>query len=159
MNEWGGIVLDKLCRFDFDPDWDRTVTRMVFTCNPDLILLERVHSIAGQGHVGAFTFGDRFGSARTAVRAAHKEPRLVEPQWWQRRLGMPRHSDEPNDRKRRALRLKDQKARSLQYHPELACICKPKKSCKCGDPYAATLIARAGMMDLLEVPPGMLYET
>jgi len=67
-------------------------------------VLERVHSMPKQGHVGAFTFGRSYGALQMALAAAGIPFDLVTPQKWQAALGC-RSGGKKNVTKRRAQAL------------------------------------------------------
>ncbi len=53
-----------------------------------LVLLERVSTRPGEGHTGAFAFGDSWGVARGVCAALGFPLMLVTPQSWKRRAGL-----------------------------------------------------------------------
>jgi hypothetical protein len=64
--------------------------RLLQNLKPDDVWLERVHSLPKDGHVGAFTFGDNFGSVRTgAAVVTGKLPRMVESTVWKAAMRAP----------------------------------------------------------------------
>ncbi len=113
---------------------------------PAVAVSERVHEFPGQS--GAFTFGTNYGSGLTALELAGCEITLVEPKTWQRRLGLPHHSDIPTKAKRRTAHRKSQKELALKLFPELAGVK--------GDIFASVLIGYAAALDLLNIPLGQV---
>jgi hypothetical protein len=66
---------------------------------PDVAWLEEVHSMPHDGHVGAFTFGDNFGSLRTALSVLGINTEMIKPSVWKANL---RASADKNDSRKRA---------------------------------------------------------
>lgn len=54
---------------------------------PCFAILEKVHSMPGQGVVSAFTFGKGFGALEMALTAAGIPFEHVQPQKWQKHMG------------------------------------------------------------------------
>lgn len=52
-------------------------------------MLEKVHSMPGQGVSSVFTFGEGFGKLQMALCASQIPYELVTPQKWQKALGIP----------------------------------------------------------------------
>ena len=52
--------------------------------------LEKVHAMAGEGPVGAFTFGDNFGTLKGVHNALRVPLTLVSPQVWKANLKVPK---------------------------------------------------------------------
>lgn len=50
--------------------------------------LEKVNSMPGEGHVGAFSFGEGFGKLQMALTAAEVPYELITPRVWQKGLGV-----------------------------------------------------------------------
>lgn len=72
--------------------------------HPARAMLEKVHSMPSQGHVGAFTFGKGYGALRMALTAAFVPFDEVRPAVWQKALGCLTKGDK-NISKRRAQAL------------------------------------------------------
>lgn len=53
-----------------------------------LVVLEGVHSMPGDGHVGAFTFGNAFGTLRAALRLAGCRVEFADPGTWKAAIGL-----------------------------------------------------------------------
>ena len=66
--------------------------------NPNAAWLEKVHSIPSDGHVGAFTFGDNFGSLRTANEVIGIPVHQVDPQVWKSNLRAPTDKNAARER-------------------------------------------------------------
>jgi hypothetical protein len=84
--------------------WTRPSGAQMHPCDA---MLERVHSMPGQGHSGAFTFGRNVGALKMALIAAHIPFDQVSPQTWQKAMGViyPKHTTDTvrkNIAKRRA---------------------------------------------------------
>lgn len=71
---------------------------------PAFGMLERVHSMPGQGHSGAFTFGKNVGALQMAMTAADIPFDLVSPIKWQNAMSC-RTGGDKNVSKRRAEQL------------------------------------------------------
>lgn len=84
---------------------------------PCHVCLEQVQSMPGEGHKGAFTFGEGFGKLKMALTAAGLGYELVHPKQWQKELGIPgRVKGEPKHLlKQRSL----EKAQQLFNHLEI----------------------------------------
>lgn len=131
------LQLMKTIPFWFNTDWDYKLFSACFAWAPDVIWFERVHSRPGQGVKSMFTFGEANASAKTAIRCAGFADKIVfvDPQRWQRTIGMPHNREIVDPRKRRAQRIKDDKARALKEFPQLEGVE--------GDVYASVLIGLA----------------
>lgn len=55
---------------------------------PEFCYLEKVNSMPGEGHVGAFSFGEGFGKLQMALAATEIPYELVTPRVWQKGLGV-----------------------------------------------------------------------
>jgi hypothetical protein len=55
---------------------------------PEFCCLEKVNSMPGEGHVGAFSFGEGFGKLQMALAAVELPYELVTPRVWQKGLGV-----------------------------------------------------------------------
>jgi Holliday junction resolvasome RuvABC endonuclease subunit len=71
---------------------------------PCFAVLEKVHSMPGQGVVSAFTFGKGFGALEMALTAAEIPYEHVTPQKWQKAMGCLTKGDK-NVSKRRSQEL------------------------------------------------------
>lgn len=134
-----------------NPNWKHDLYLMCKLCSPITTVVEDVHAFPLMGVVSAFTFGQAFEGAYCAMEVAGREPRLYDPKAWQRRLGLPHHSDIPTKSKRRTAHRKSQKELAVKLFPEIAAKNAPK-----GDVYASILIAYATALDLLGIPLGEL---
>ena len=56
---------------------------------PERVILEHVHSMPSDGHVGAFRFGDSFGVIRGVLGALGLQPVLIAPAEWKPAIGAP----------------------------------------------------------------------
>lgn len=56
--------------------------------NAHIVALEHVHSMPKDGVVGAFSFGDTFGSIRTVVELWGLEISYVQPRVWKKHFGL-----------------------------------------------------------------------
>jgi crossover junction endodeoxyribonuclease RuvC len=77
-------------------DIDRllSLTRQLATRFPGLrAAIERVGAMPGQGTSSMFSFGDTFGSLKTAVRAADIPMEKVNPATWKKKLVCPADKD------------------------------------------------------------------
>lgn len=55
---------------------------------PDIVVVERVHSMPGQGVASMFSFGQRFGELIGMLITLNMEYELVQPRKWQRDIGV-----------------------------------------------------------------------
>lgn len=62
-----------------------------------VVYLEQVASMAGQGRVSIFTFGDGYGLLRGIIRTLGWEIRQVRPQVWQKELGLTKKDKSETD--------------------------------------------------------------
>jgi crossover junction endodeoxyribonuclease RuvC len=51
-------------------------------------VIERVHSMPGEGHVGVFSFGENYGKLQMAVTANHIPYEKITPRTWQKGIGV-----------------------------------------------------------------------
>ena len=150
------IVLDRVLSFKYDDNWETDLFRWCLD-QPDVVVMENVHSMPGQGVTSMMTFGDARGSARTAVKIAGQNIMTVEPQTWQRKLGLPHNYNIPDKDKRRAVGRNDQKARALKEFPHLAVIAirvsvgpKGRKTNVMADVFGSVLIGLAEAIGYLQ---------
>ena len=57
------------------------------------VIVEKVHSMPGQGVASTFSFGENFGKIQGILEALEIPYELVPPQVWQRSCGIPPKSD------------------------------------------------------------------
>ena len=82
----------------------------------DIIMayVEEVHSIAGDGHVGSFSFGQGFGMVQATLATYEIPTTLVRPAVWKKNLSVPADKE--------AARI-----RASQLMPKLSSVWKLKK--------------------------------
>jgi len=64
------------------------LARIFFYHDPDRVIVERVHSMPGQGVASTFAFGQSFGVILGVVSAMGYPVHLVTPQQWKRCCGL-----------------------------------------------------------------------
>ncbi len=69
------------------------------------VIIERVHSMPGQGVAGVFKFGTVFGQILGVVQALEIPYELIEPSKWKRALGLPGGPGKGEASRGRALEL------------------------------------------------------
>lgn len=100
----GNIELGTIISFqDKKNDWRTDLFWHCKFSSPDIAVLEGVHSFPGQGVKSMFSFGERNGEIKTVLHLAKCPIQLIQPQEWQRRLGLLRKDKE--DHKKLALEL------------------------------------------------------
>ena len=57
------------------------------------VIVEKVHSMPGQGVASTFSFGENFGKIQGILEALEIPYELIPPQVWQRSCGIPPKSD------------------------------------------------------------------
>lgn len=62
----------------------------------EVVALEKVHAMKGQGVVSMFSFGENYGSIQGMLLALEIPCILVSPQTWQKALNIPKKSDKKN---------------------------------------------------------------
>lgn len=77
------------------------LTELFEEYQPERATLERVHSFPTDGAVGAFSFGDNFGSIKGVLSGLHIPRTLVEPNVWKAAMGVT--SDKQECKKRAKL--------------------------------------------------------
>jgi hypothetical protein len=115
-----GLKLIRVMSFPHTKDYWRDLYWWCLSFKPEVCHEERVGGWAGQGGKSQFTFGYHTGAPHAAVSICGVPFEPVEATWWQRRLGLPQHYEEPNREKRRRLCKKDQKAFCLARWPWLS---------------------------------------
>jgi len=55
---------------------------------PDIIIIEKIHSLPKDGHVGAFSFGMGLGIFSSLAYIFAKEVYFISPQKWKRKLNL-----------------------------------------------------------------------
>lgn len=96
-------TLTWIIAFNKDPDWRTSLFSYCNFLKPELAILEEVHSFPGQGVKSMFSFGRRRGEVETVLHLAKCPIQLVQPQEWQRCLGLLRK--DKTDHKKLALEL------------------------------------------------------
>lgn len=66
----------------------RQLGQLIRDDQPTDVVLEHVQYVAGDGAMGAFSFGDTFGSVKGVIGALDLPLTLVRPQVWKRALGL-----------------------------------------------------------------------
>jgi crossover junction endodeoxyribonuclease RuvC len=99
----------------------------------DFIVLEKVHSMPGQGVRSTFSFGMRYGMALEAVSGSGIPYKLVSPQTWKRQFSL---TGLPKD----AARLK-----AIELFPELREQLKLKKDVDKADALLLALYGRIAL--------------
>lgn len=64
------------------------LARMLASCAPSVVYVERVSAMPEQGVVSMFAFGEAFGVIRGVLAAMNIPIELVTPQTWKRRFGL-----------------------------------------------------------------------
>ena len=82
--------------------------------NPEHAFIEDVWSRTGDGNVGAFSFGDSFGTAKTVMLAYDIELQRILPNVWKKNMRTPRNKDQA-------------RARACELLPNAADLFKRKK--------------------------------
>lgn len=153
------VSLISWCSIKHEVTWKHHLYLAAVTFKPKTFV-EDVHSFPGQGVASSFTFGQALGSMVTALELTGTLITYIQPKGWQRRLGLPHHSEIRNTSKRRTAHRKSQKELALKLFPELAAqIEKFKKARKMRsnenvDVYASILIGYAAALDELKIPLG-----
>jgi hypothetical protein len=81
-------ALTWIVSFDKDPDWRALLFSYCKFLQPDYAVLEEVHAWRRDGKKSAFSFGRRRGEVETVLHLAKCPVQLIQPQEWQRRLGL-----------------------------------------------------------------------
>ncbi|HEY9791460.1 MAG TPA: hypothetical protein V6D22_13735 [Candidatus Obscuribacterales bacterium] len=159
-SQFDDLELIKVLSFTTPSYW-RELYLWCWITHPELCAFERVGGWAGQGGKSQFNFGWHTGAPYVIVDVCGVPIELIESTWWQRRIGLPHHYEEPNRDKRRNLCKKDQKAFCLQRWPWLEEFDKVKNP-KTGrmvegpDVWQSICIGYAKALDLAGVPLGQL---
>ncbi|MEQ8308044.1 MAG: hypothetical protein RIA09_15920 [Hoeflea sp.] len=66
--------------------------------NPEHAFIEDVWSRTGDGNVGAFSFGDAFGTAKTVMLAYDIELQRILPNLWKKNMRCPKDKDQARAR-------------------------------------------------------------
>lgn len=118
--------LHGIISFKHAMDWRQELFNMIRFLKPDQIFIEDVHSFPGQGVKSMMTFGRQIEAAHTTIHLAGYAPTLIQPQKWQKQLGLLRKPKSAN------------KELALKLFPQL-------KDAK-GDIYDAVLIGHAATL-------------
>lgn len=68
---------------------------------PALTLIEKVHSMRGQGVKSVYSFGYQHGSAETIIELADVHREVIKPTDWQKKVGLPAYWQIESKYKRR----------------------------------------------------------
>lgn len=60
------------------------VARIMRSCVPDVVVIEKVHAMPKQGVSSTFKFGEGYGGIKGVAAALHLRIELVTPQAWQK---------------------------------------------------------------------------
>lgn len=128
----------------FDKAWQRDLFSFIQGEITDYdgvhVVLERVHSMTGNGAKSAWTFAENYGSIKTVLYLAGVASHNVfmqEPATWPMIIGLPKHRNVIDPRKRREARRVSQEAWAREIFP---CL-KDWDAKKQGDIFAAALLA------------------
>jgi len=137
---WQSEIGDKPPRISWvlsfkDPEWKSKLNSLLTCHNHSGIpfYMERVHSKRGNGVKGTWTFAENYGALKTILEMHGVKWIDLEPNTWMLALGLPKHRNIIDSRKRREARRKSQEAWALQLFPNLAH--------ESGDVFASALIA------------------
>lgn len=149
--ENGAIHLERVLAFGLKRNagnWEEQLRDLCFVWQPDHIVMERVHAFASDTRRKAFAFGGNRRAVIVALKFARRTVDIeLDPQAWQRRLGLPHNRHLVGKDARRKQGRKDQEARAIQLYPVLATTE--------GDIFASVLIGYAAALDLLGIQRGM----
>jgi len=120
---WGATGLIEAAKFGDDWDILKLFHQITFERIPSRIVLERVHSMPGQGVSTMFKFGQNYGWWRGFLTACEQGWHDVEPRVWQKHLGCLTKGDK-NVTKSFAARLVSESGSSVKVtHAVADAIC------------------------------------
>ena len=101
---------------------DNKLTEIMEKYKPQHMYLEQVWSMAGDGHVGAFSFGANFGAIRGVLSGCHIDRTEVAPALWKAALKVTADKQKSKERAK-LLFPKCSKLFKRPDHAEAAMIC------------------------------------
>lgn len=127
----GALVLvddSKLLKvLDFDEVGIRGYSLILKHHRPDLVVIEQVHSMPGQGVKSMFTFGQRFGEIVGMVNALDLNHIFLSPQIWRKKLDIQAKATKHDianfiSSKFPSLVLKTERGRLIDGRSDAACL-------------------------------------